>query len=56
MENKLKNNSIKSFKIQNKNSNKNLNLNNIKEKENKTPFIQIYFKSKISPSFYKTYI
>ena len=62
MENKLKNKSIKSFKIQHSNSNINSNLNsNLNSNINKINplddgFINIYFKSKISPEYYKTYI
>ena len=47
MTNKLRDNTIKSYKTQNRNS---------KHVKNLTSIMNIYFTSKITPSFFKTYI
>ena len=47
MTNKLKNNTIKSYKTQNRNS---------KSVKKLSPIMDIYFTSKITPSFFKTYV
>lgn len=52
---KIKNNSIKSFKRQNSKSQTSKSQTPISPKKT-NPLLDIYFTSKISPTFFKSYI